>query len=162
MHISPLRAWGISYSRTSINIWKFIWMRAYLSVFYSCLPPAGCLETIVGYSYLVSSEQTIQEQLKPNGALDAWSSCEFIENLITPVVCSYSKARLFLNIALHIFTAHNFTRDQRAHLNTAAFALRLELPQRGESQFSLKRIQWPIIIFSFYKMSNTVSFPRMD
>lgn len=71
--------------------------------------------------------------LKPNQALDTGSSCEFIENLLTPVVCSYSKARLFLSIALHILTVHNFSRDQRAHLNTAPFALRLELHQRGES-----------------------------
>ena len=72
--------------------------------------------------------------LKPNQALDTGSSCEFIENLyITPVVCSYSKARLFLSIALQILTAHNFSRDQRAHLNTAAFVLRLELRQTGES-----------------------------
>ena len=56
--------------------------------------------------------------LKPNQALDTGSSCEFIENLIIPVVCSYSKARLFLSIPLHILTGHNFTRDQRAHLNT--------------------------------------------
>ena len=53
--------------------------------------------------------------LKPNQALDTGSSVEFTENLITPVVCSYSKARLFLSSALQILTGQNFTRDQRAH-----------------------------------------------
>ena len=42
--------------------------------------------------------------LKPNQALDTGSSVEFTENLITPVVCSYSKARLFLSSALHIYS----------------------------------------------------------